>query len=881
MKKIIRRGAAATLAAVTLVTSAAVPVRAAAPRVQVDETMYVNLDYYGTATQINVVKGCTTNGLTEYTDYGTYDKVVNMTDDTAPEIGDGTVTWKLPDKNSRFYYQCTMPKNSVDLPWTFDVSYKLNGVEADASKLAGASGLVEVNVKATPNENAKVYYKNNMMLTVLVPVDMEKCYSVDAPGAQVQSVGSYQAAMFAALPGEDGDFTVRVGTDNYESIGIIMMMVPGTLDDLNHIKDLKEAKDTWREDGNKMYDSMNELLKTMESMKSEVSSVKGGLANLDQARGTVSANRKQIEALSTQALSDLQAVTDQTTVMIPYLQTARDAVTDINSNTQAISNTMEDMQDELDRLYDRLGSLSKSLKSASSELNGGLVSQQTQEEIEKDLAQKTAEIQKILEQLDKLLGQGNTSLAVTEQEIGSLNQSLATLDGTKLKRIRKTKSVEKEEASAAPDAVAGAGDGQTARAAGGAGSTDSADDADHATTTSSANTTDDAEKVGVAAGASVSGAEESDSRDSAGRDAAGAGIVSGAAGNQAEKTAESVTKTEEKKENDASTADKTETGSAKNSGSVSEDTSSSQDAEVNAFGTEVSADALTVGPSGEPGSGGVNDASWEDEIGNAEDDVEEALESLSATGYSAGAMSLVEATKGIFQQVEQAQKTAKTIVNQVNGAFQTAGDITGKTGSTLSALRSSTDELINLLDDMRVLIDTTDKYVPTMLDSLSDSEELMNRLTKALYTTHDMLSLLNDTLISAGDSLDAGTKAMLQGMEKILDKNLTMIDQIAAVREAGESMKSTLDEQLDKFEDENNFLNMDPEADKISFTSSKNPSPNSVQIVLRTDEISEDDEATDISDQEADGSSDEGPLKRMWNVLVAIVKAIIEIFQNR
>ena len=158
MKKIIRRGAAATLAAVTLVTSAAVPVRAAAPRVQVDETMYVNLDYYGTATQINVVKGCTTNGLTEYTDYGTYDKVVNMTDDTAPEIGDGTVTWKLPEKNSRFYYQCTMPKNSVDLPWTFDVSYKLNGVEADASKLAGASGLVEVNVKATPNEKAKAYY---------------------------------------------------------------------------------------------------------------------------------------------------------------------------------------------------------------------------------------------------------------------------------------------------------------------------------------------------------------------------------------------------------------------------------------------------------------------------------------------------------------------------------------------------------------------------------------------------------------------------------------------------------------------------------------------------------------------------------------------------
>ena len=804
MKKIIRRGAAATLAAVTLVTSAAVPVRAAAPRVQVDETMYVNLDYYGTATQINVVKGCTTNGLTEYTDYGTYDKVVNMTDDTAPEIGDGTVTWKLPEKNSRFYYQCTMPKNSVDLPWTFDVSYKLNGVEADASKLAGASGLVEVNVKATPNEEAKAYYKNNMVLTVLVPVDMEKCYSVDAPGAQVQSVGSYQAAMFAALPGEDGDFTVRVGTDKYENIGVIMMMVPGTLDELNRIKDLKEAKDTWREDGNKMYDSMNALLKTLEFMKSDVSGVKGGLANLDQARGTVSANRKQIEALSTQALADLQAVTDQTTVMIPYLQTARDAVTDINSNTQALSNTMEDMQDELDRLYDRLGGLSKSLRSAADELNKGLLSQQSQEAIEKELAQKTAETQKILEQIDQLLGEGTTSLTATEQGAESLNQSLDALDGTKLKRIRKTKTANAEETAA--------------------------------DTSSSAAGTENGTEADITSG------------------------------NSSEKEA-AVSGTEETAE------DKKDTGD-----SASKD---SEDAQVNAFGTEASSEELTVGPSGEPGSGGVNDASWEDEIGNAEDDVEESLQSLSSTTYAAGVKSLVESTKGIFQKIEEMQKSAKEVVNRVNGAFQTAGDISGKTGSTLSALRSSTDELINLLDDMRVLIETTDKYVPTMLDSLSDSEELMNRLTKTLYTTHDMLSLLNDTLISAGDSLDAGTKATLQGMEKLLDKNLTMIDNISAIREAGDSMKSTLDEQLDKFEDENNFLNMDPEADKISFTSSKNPSPNSVQIVLRTDEISDDDDATDISDQESTSDSDEGPLKRMWNVLVAIVKAIIQIFQNR
>ena len=187
-----------------------------------------------------------------------------------------------------------------------------------------------------------------------------------------------------------------------------------------------------------------------------------------------------------------------------------------------------------DRLYDRLGSLSKSLRSASDELNKGLVSQQTQDAIEKDIVQRTAEVQKILEELDKLLGQGNTSLAVTEQGIGSLNQSLATLDGMKLKRIRKMKSAEKEETSVSSEAASGNGNGQTAGAAGSADITDSAGAADHAKTTGSANTTDDAE---MAAGKLRPLAQQEQKvKISAEQEAAGAGIASGAAGNQAGKS---------------------------------------------------------------------------------------------------------------------------------------------------------------------------------------------------------------------------------------------------------------------------------------------------------------------------------------------------------
>ena len=88
-----KRLLASCMAAVMLVTAIPFSAYGAAPRVQVDETMYVNLDYYGKETQMNVVKGCTTNGVTDYTDYGTYEKVINMTDGAQPVLKDGSVTW--------------------------------------------------------------------------------------------------------------------------------------------------------------------------------------------------------------------------------------------------------------------------------------------------------------------------------------------------------------------------------------------------------------------------------------------------------------------------------------------------------------------------------------------------------------------------------------------------------------------------------------------------------------------------------------------------------------------------------------------------------------------------------------------------------------------
>ena len=46
---------------------------------------------------------------------------------------------------------------------------------------------MEINVKAESNDNAGSI-TNNMMLMVAVPVDMSKCYSVEAEGSQTQNL---------------------------------------------------------------------------------------------------------------------------------------------------------------------------------------------------------------------------------------------------------------------------------------------------------------------------------------------------------------------------------------------------------------------------------------------------------------------------------------------------------------------------------------------------------------------------------------------------------------------------------------------------------------------------------------------------------------------
>lgn len=763
--KFRKRVTASVLTAALLCTSAgSVPVYGAPAGADVDETMYVNLDYYGKTTKVNVVKGVNLNGLGEITDYGNYINVENMSTSDAPVLGDGSVTWNLPEgQNGRFYYKCTMDNEQVVLPWDFDVSYKLNGVPTDGDKLAGAGGLIEINVKATPNDNANLYYRNNMMLMVTVPVDMSKCYSVDADGAQIQSLGSTTAAVFSALPGEEGDYTVRIGTDSFETTGVIMAMAPGTIDDLNHIKDLKEAKDTWKDAGDALYDSLEQMAKSVESMRDGINQVQSGVSSAESARQKWSANKDSILAGNDQTLESLTALSQQLETLVPHLQTAKDTAETVHNSMGDIVNTMGDMQQPLRKMYDRLRNISTTSQSLGEQLD----------DVREDMAwliQNNAQFQvqttTILEALPELIA------SLEDYDVDDLD--LGDLEDTDTRTIADD-----------PD-----------------------DDRENKADTSSGNQEDpDINKA--------------DSSDTVTEDKTSGDMASEAAG-----------------------ADHEDGGA--------EEDNSSHTAE-SAAGTDNRSDAAD--------GADISDA-----------------QTLSKAHIEKHEVPLVGAPSGVdlvtlYKMLSKIDKDSREFTQVASNLMDNVGDA-AKYGADL------TDSMDLMIEDLTALHDSLDMYYPDLQASLDDLSELVNRTTDAMNKGISTMTIVQNTLKATSGDIDEAAKNSLRGSMELFDKSLSILDSTTGVRTAGRTMKDVMDEQLDKFDTDNRFLFIDPSEDKVSFTSDKNPAPKTLQVVLRTDEISLDDENNKETDAEAE-KVNEGPLKRMWNVLVQMWKAIISIFKNR
>ena len=880
MKMKYKRIMAAGMVFVMLCTgTGSAPVYGAQPSVDVDETMYVNLDYYGRVDKINVVKGVGLNGQTEFTDYGTYENVINMSNSIEPVLGDGMVTWQLPeDQRGRFYFKCSVDKGMMVLPWDFDVSYKLNGVPMDGDKLAGASGLIEINVKAEPNDNAGEYYRNNMMLMVAVPVDMSKCYSVEAEGSQTQNLGETTAVVFTALPGEDGDYTVRIGTDSFETIGVIMAMVPGTVEDLEHIKDLKEAKDTWQDAGDELYDSLEQLAKSVENMRQGVNQVRQGMDSAESARQKWSNSKDSILAGNDQTLAALTSVSQQMDTMIPHLQTAKDCAEVVHSSMNDIVNTLGDMQDPLRKLQTRLKNIENSAGGISSDL---------------------PELQKTMESIIAL----DTQLQASQDTLLTY-LSLYKSSSTKARRLY-DEELDEEELEDMEDVDYGTSNGGSHSSSGGGSSQENSQNNNQGNDQESGNSGGSTEGKDNPDG-SAGGSGSTDGNGSTSGTGSGSGNTDGGTSTDGSGTGAGSGNTTGGESTDGST---TGSGSGNTTGGGSTDGSTTGSGSGNTTGgasTDGSGD--TTGGESTNGSATGSSSASAAESGNSSGnsgsntpDTGTAISSAINTGNTglaglAATASIEKKNIPLVSSIDQqaAAEAAIAIEQSLYDKVAVLQDLSARSKSLTDKMANLMDdtsdsakysaEIVDnmdyLIEDLKALNDSLDVYYPDLQTALDDSQELVRRTTDALNNGISTLTIIQNTLKDSSDDFDAAARDSLRGSMELLDKSLNILDSTTVMRQAGRTMKDTIDNELDKFDTDNRFLFMDPSADKVSFTSDRNKPPKTLQIVMRTDEISVDDDTAKTADAEVEKAK-ESPLRRMWNVLVQMWKAMVSIFKNR
>ena len=754
----MKRNKLRRVTATALLLSFALPqcAQAAAPTVETDETVYINMDYYGAPTNTRIVKGVNLNGHTEFTDFGDYKDVYNMSTFDEPTLKDGSVYWKLDTDKNRFYYEC-IPNDTVNIqmPWNFDVSYKLNGVPVEADQCAGASGTIQMDIHAVPNTYASDYYKNNMMLVCATGIDMSKALSIDAPGAQIQSFGTYKLVMFMGLPGEENTFTVRIGSNDFESMGLIMFMTPATTSALDIMSSMRDIKDRLENSGDNLYTGVSSMLSTMQAVQSSLSSMSSGISGIDQVRKQLIKDRGTLDPRTDAALNALDELTGKSDSLIPELNTTKDTLTSLNATTSSILTTLEESGEDIPEYQKLLNDVKTSL--------GNL------EDLFDDLDDETdnsswtiAQIRSASEDLQKELN------ALTE-DLRNLSDSLENLDLETPVSIELANYVKKMATEAGTTAA-----------------------------------------------------------DTASKQAYDKAIDSGMS--------------------------KEDAAAAAAAAAESAASSAASSAKASAYNNAQALAALMTG------------------IKNGSSDVTSKMKSMTKQleSVTKEMSDLLNATNSLLKDLED----IADVFDEYKGLPQ---DFTAEGKKLTELANGSLDRVTKLLADLPALRESLDTMTTTANSAIDKTTSLITSTKKALSTSYDLVNTANSVLRSVRSQADASTQAPIDSLLDTLGK-LSGSTASGQMQTATDSIHSAVKDAETDLEDDTNVLNIDTSADLESVTSSMNPSPSSLQFILRTEEISVDDDDDDgTSDQDA---ADEGVFARICNIFKKLFTAITGVFAS-
>lgn len=794
-----------------------------------DEAYYAMTDYYGNLTDGSVVKSYRTNGIATLTDYGDYDEIINLTDGTVPARNGGMTTFRLDEKAlpGTFYFEGKTTKPFQQLPWTISMSYTLNGVPTKAEDLAGQAGVVEIRLDIVPNERASEYARNNYTLEAMTIFNQDDILSLEAPGAQVQLIGNLRAVLFLGLPGEECHYTIRVGSEDFAFGGMTFLMVPATLSQLEEIAKLSERKDDLEDNYNKLSGSIDSLLDAMTAMTGSLNASANGLEQLNKARGIFS-NGKDVIYSGTDALrEDLSNLADVLEPVEGQIEALSKTISDSKSVLNSISNTSSDLRAELVDLEDALSAL---------ESGSGDV---------KALLRVSGNLQKSLEDLRKALG--DTSAAIPTDPIvkPGTGKDLKTQMNQVVQLHSIYEKAENGDAAAFFTAMLTL-KGKT--------------DAEIAATVPLLQGTLKKVEDGTVTIEHVAAANPE------GAALIGLYLQINKKGMSFQKFCESVLPA---KFSNKSPAEIKKMAKLMNdlwlvyaSGDTTGHTLSDDFYEVYAdildlddeTVYEISASFLQNDEDGSSTTS-TTDTTGSTDTTDTTDEVENPIENnkpndaiidLITDGIDSAASQIGELQRKLNSAMNKVLPPTQSVLKDLAalcGRIENLSSLLNSAENLSAAIRHSSADLRDILDDVEDLQDILDDYEPTLQETLATVSSLS---TSAIKTIRDTQGLISDTealMKSTGATLDDGTKQTLEGLAAVLRSTAKTMGTAGQIKDAKTSICDIIEDTWDEYTgDMNNLLLMDATAEAVSLTDSRNPAPQSIQVLIRTQEITVPDE---------------------------------------
>lgn len=823
MKQTIR-GIPLGLAAVVLL-SAVMPATAAewigdSVTPTYDEAYYATLDYYGNLTDGSVVKSYMLNGAASLTDYGVYDEVINLTDGTTPLTQDGMTKFQFSADSApeHFYFEGKTSAPFQNLPWTISMSYFLNGVPSKAEDLAGKTGVIEIHIDAIPNANASTYAQNNYTLEAMAIFNQDDILSLEAPGAQIQLVGNLRAVLFLAMPGEEGHFVIRVGTNEFSFEGMTYLMVPATLSQLEEIAKLSERKDDLEEDYDKLSGSMDTLLDSLANLSGSLRDTANGLDQLDRARQSVSDGKDQIKEQGDRALDDLEGLRDTLNLFPKHVDGADDSVIDVTDALTALTDTavairgnlddisacLEDLEDDLDdfihengdvqdaldrvhddldRLRAKTNELKEYLNTLDVEINGGIIGTMNPE-VRKNIKIKGQSLEYIwtsyetLDSLWTIAAQGNVdTIAFQQFEMAVIASAVKT-----------------QSPSLQGDAL----------------------------TTAITSQTQNMNTAVTSVNAAV------------------AQVMQNNPGLTEEQALQTVLA----------------------SMKASDDTAKAAAA---AYEQHMVIQQVYATACGDPGTASMTKEQFFTAMQmmqaisavNSDDTIQDKQAAISKilsdkNTYAANSKLLLELEGDHAADTARIRGMLGNLADLLGNTGDLTGDLSnllgeldtmmGDLGDTSSVARETLDKIDDILVSIRNLDDTVNDQVPGIRETLQDTKALIQDLIETTGDTHSLLTSARDLLRSAEDDLDEGTKESLQGLAETLRRTAVSMDATGDVKTAKDAIDGIITDTWEEYTGKvNNMLLMDATAEAQSLTSEQNPAPISVQVLIRSQEIKTED----------------------------------------